>query len=100
MAKDGIVNSSRPDGAYLTEAEYDQVFNTTKLGSLGQYIDEKVYGFIATYFNCSNPKECTTAELSNLQWRTGAVTLARPEHLKDSSWIADSEPTTCLTTNW
>lgn len=97
-----ITDSSRPDGAFLTPSEFDLIYDGTTADSLGFYIETYVYRFIGTYFNCSADAAatCTTEQLANLQWRTGAVTLARPDHLKYSPWIADSPPSTCLTTNW
>lgn len=101
-AKALITNISRPDGAFITPAEYDLIYDPKTVGTLGEYIETNVYGFIGSYFNCSGDiaATCTTDQLANLQWRTGEVTLARPLHLKNSSWIADAPPSTCLTTNW
>lgn len=61
-AKAIITNTSRPDGAFITPAEYDLIFDDNTVGSLGEYIETNVYRFIGTVFNCSADAAatCTT----------------------------------------
>jgi len=81
----------------ITDDEFTKLYDVSDQTSLGYQL-QQIQALIATTMGCASATQCTTDELTLMQYVSGQVTLNQPQELAGNKFLGAAEA--CLTDAW